>query len=538
MHPSALRPESRPSANRTSRAQRHASESFLGRFLGRFLRRWLGRSLGRSPLVALLSATTLAACTGRTPVTGTVTPTPADTAPPPIQRELRGVWIATVGNIDWPSKNSLTADQQRAELDDLLDRAAAGGFNAVFFHVRPASDAVFESTIEPWASMLTGVQGTNPGYDPLAYAVTAAHARGLELHAWINPFRAGNSKDSASLAPTHLFNTRRDIVRVYGTQLWLDPGEPAVHDHSMRVVNDLVMRYDIDGVHADDYFYPYQQNDAAGRLIDFPDSASYAASGSTLAKDDWRRSNVDRFVARMYRVVPGLAPAIKVGLSPSGIWRPGNPPSVRGLDAYATLYADSRKWLQEGWVDYLAPQLYWAISAPQQSFPDLLDWWYAQNPLQRHVWPGLAAYRVNSGAANALGPTEMVDQILLTRARPSGNGHLMYNATSTLKKLNGAVVGSVASLYAARALAPAAPWLDSAPPQQPRVGVAGATVRLTPGDGEDPRWWVVRWRAGGVWTTRVMFGAQRSLTLDRAPDRVRLNAVDGAGNTSVAADWP
>lgn len=490
------------------------------------------------PALSLCAAAWLAGCAGKATMTGPVAPTPVDTAPPAIQREMRGLWIATVANIDWPSRNTLTADQQRAELDDLIARAAAGGFNTVVFHVRPAADAVYSSALEPWGAMLTGVQGQNPGYDPLSYAVTAAHLRGLEIHAWINPFRGGSSKDSATLAPSHLFNTRRDLLRVYGSQIWLDPGEPAIHDHVMRVISDIVQRYDVDGVHVDDYFYPYQENDAAGRLIDFPDSGSYARSGSTLAKADWRRANVDRFVERMYREVHALRPAMKVGISPFGIWRPGNPATVNGLDAYATIYADSRKWLQQGWVDYLAPQLYWSIAAAQQSFPALLDWWLAQNPVGRHVWPGLAAYRVADGTSGAFSATELPDQIRLTRARAAGTGHLLYNANSTLTKSNGAVVASLAPLYASPALVPAVPWLDATAPQTPSMNVTGRVLQLTPGPGEAPRWWVVRTRASGVWTTRILFGDQRSLTLGVTPERVLLTAVDQAGNASGTAAWP
>ncbi len=462
---------------------------------------------------------------------------PVDTGPPAIQREMRGLWIATVANIDWPSRSTLTAAQQQGELIDLLDRAAASGFNAVMFHVRPAADAVYRSDIEPWGAMLTGTQGADPGYDPLAIAVTEAHARGLEIHAWINPFRAGNAKDTLKLASTHLFNTRRDLLRVYGSQLWMDPGEPAIHDHSMRVVSDIVRRYDIDGVHADDYFYPYQEKDSTGRLIDFPDSASYAKSGSALARDDWRRANVDRFVERMYREVHAIKPTIKVGISPFGIWRPGNPASVAGLDAYATIYADSRKWLQQGWVDYLAPQLYWSIAAPQQSYPALLDWWIAQNTMNRHVWPGLAAYRVGDGTTSAFSTSEIPSQVGMTRDRPARTGHILYNANSTLKKSGGAVAASLASLYANRALVPASPWLDGTPPPAPTVSVAGRTVQMTPAAGDAPRWWVVRSRSTGVWTTRVLFGALRSTTLDLTADRVLLTAVDQAGNTSSTTSW-
>lgn len=449
---------------------------------------------------------------------------------------MRGIWIATVGNGDWPSTNSLTADQQRAELIDVLDRAVAAKFNTVVFHVRPAADAVYASEIEPWGAMLTGTQGKDPGYDPLAFAVQEAHARGLEIHAWINPFRAGNTKDSLLLAPSHLFNVRRDLVRVYGTQLWLDPGEQAVQDQSMRVVADIARRYDIDGMHADDYFYPYRQNDADRKEIDFPDSASYSRSGTTLSRDDWRRSNVDRFIERMYREVHAIKPMVKVGISPFGIWRPGYPSSVVGLDAYQSIYADSRKWLQSGWVDYFVPQLYWTINSPGQSYPALLDWWLSQNSMNRHIWPGLAAYRTNSGAANQFTSSEIAEQISLTRTRNGGTGVVWFNMRSTLKG-DAPVTGLIGDLYATQALVPAYPWLDNIAPTVPTISVSGGMVQVTPGAGEWPRWWVVRTRSATAWDTRVLFGAARRFQLTPGTDRVFLNAVDAAGNLSASASW-
>ena len=456
---------------------------------------------------------------------------------PPIAREERGVWIATVANIDWPSKTSLTADQQKAELIDLLDRAAAAGFNTIVFQVRPAGDAVYRSSLEPWASLLTGTQGADPGYDPLEFAIEEAHTRGLELHAWINPFRAGKSSDSATMAATHVFNTRRDLVRVYGTQLWVDPGEPEVQDQAIRVVRDIVERYDVDAIHADDYFYPYQEKDSTGRTLDFPDSATYASSGSTLSRDDWRRENINRFVERLYREVHAVKPAVKVGLSPFGIWRPGNPPSVQGLDAYATIYADSRKWFQSGWVDYLAPQLYWAISAPQQSYPALLDWWLGENVLGRALWPGLAAYRVSDGTPRALAANEMEQQVKLTRLRSDGSGEIMFNAAALLRRNDGAVAATLSALYAQRALVPAMPWLGGTPPAAPAVTVSGRTVQLTPAPGDSTRWWYLRARTPSGWTARVYFGTTQSVVLDGDPSWVIVNAVDRAGNTSADAEW-
>ena len=461
-----------------------------------------------------------------------------DTNPPAIQREMRGLWVATVANIDWPSRSALTADQQRAELTSILDRAVAAGFNAIVFHVRPAADAVYRSSIEPWGAMLSGTQGGDPGYDPLAYAVEQAHARGLELHAWINPFRAGNTSDSLRLSPAHLFTTRRDLIRIYGTQLWVDPGESAVHDHVMRVVADIVQRYDIDAIHADDYFYPYPQTDAQNRAIGFPDTTTFVRSGTSLTLGDWRRQNVDRFVERMYREVHALKPTLRVGISPFGIWRPGSPTGVNGLDAYASIYADSRKWLREGWVDYLAPQLYWAIAAPQQSFPALLDWWLGENVRGRHVWPGLAAYRVGDGSSSAFSGAEIPNQIGLTRQRPGGTGHLLYNTTWTLTRNGGAVAASLTSaLYRDRAIPPAASWLDAASPPAPSVTVASNTLSITPVSGESARWWVVRSLAEAGWTTKVVFGSERSVVLAGGTTRVIVNAVDAAGNLSGPSDW-
>ena len=490
-------------------------------------------------LIGVIAATAmpafLSACSSAT--TGPARVTPPDTTPPPLLREMRGLWVATVANIDWPSRATLSAEQQRAELVDILDRANAAGFNTIILQIRPASDAVYASALEPWASMLTGQQGLDPGYDPLAFAVEQAHARGLELHAWINPFRAGNARDTLVLAPSHSFRTRREVVRIYGAQLWLDPGETAVQDHVIAVVRDILQRYDIDGIHADDYFYPYQQFDAGGRLIPFPDSATYARSGSTLSRDDWRRANVDRFVQRLYREAHEVKPTIKVGISPFGIWRPGNPAGVNGLDAYATIYADSRKWLQEGWLDYFAPQLYWAISAPQQSFPALLDWWLAQNPKGRHIWPGLAAYRVGDGTTNEFGSAEIPSQVKLVRVRPSAQGYLLYNTTSTLKRNGGAVAASLAPLHSVRAIPPAFPWLDASPPSPPLLTVAGRTITIYPGEGEPARWWHLRIRIDRRWTTRVIFAETRSLTLDGDPERLIAHSIDMAGNASTPFVW-
>jgi uncharacterized lipoprotein YddW (UPF0748 family) len=468
-----------------------------------------------------------------------------DEVPAPARSEMRGLWVATVGNIDWPSRRGLSEKQQRKELVGILDRAAKIGFNTIVLQVRPAADALYASELEPWAAWLTGTQGESPGYDPLAFAITEAHARGLQLHAWINPFRAGNTADTAVLSPSHVFHARRDLVRVYGSNLWMDPGDPETHERSIRAIRDIVTRYDVDGIHADDYFYPYQISDSLQRVVPFPDDSTYARYGAGQDRDDWRRANIDRFVERMYRTVHEVKPNVVVGLSPFGIWRPGNPESVRGLDAFSTIYADSRKWLQEGWMDYFVPQLYWPIGAPQQSFPALLDWWNAQSTAGRYVWPGLAAYRVQNGSANAFSLDEIPAQMRIVRERLKVPGEVLFNTKSTLYRLDGLIGETVGrEVYGAPAVVPAYSWLDSIAPRPPRIAVDGRTLGLVSPDAV--RWWIVRahlpthwtWtgRKGQQWINRAYLAAN-PVRLETGPDRVLVQAVDAAGNQSAVAEW-
>lgn len=344
--------------------------------------------------------------------------------------EFRGAWIATVHNIDWPSKPGLSANAQKAELIAILDRAAELKLNAILLQVRPGSDALYTSANEPWSQFLTGTQGTSPGYDPLEFAVSEAHARGIELHAWINPFRAATNT-TTKLAPNHVAQAHPDWVRRYGGQLWVDPGEPAAREYVLGVIGDIVRRYEIDGVHIDDYFYPYPVKGGAT----FPDDATWQKYGvqSGLNRGDWRRENINDFVRSMYRTVKAAKPAVRVGISPFGIWRPGVPPTIEAqLDAYGQLFADSRKWLAEGWCDYLAPQLYWGIEPAKQSFPVLLDWWRAQSR-GAAVWPGIETGRVGVNRT----AQEMVDQIALTRRGTASPGHIHWSMKSLMENRGG-----------------------------------------------------------------------------------------------------
>ncbi len=497
---------------------------------------------------ALLAAALSAACSGN-PAPARVGPS-SDSAPPAVQREFRGVWVASVANIDWPSRPGLPVARQQAELLAMLDRARALGLNAVILQVRPAADALYASELEPWSEYLTGEQGRapEPFYDPLELAVTEAHRRGLELHAWFNPYRARHPSATGSEAAGHVSRASPELVKRYGGFLWMDPGEPEVQERSIAVMLDVVRRYDVDGIHIDDYFYPYPERDPAGRVIDFPDEPSwtrYRQAGGRLARDDWRRSNVDRFVERVYREVKRAKPWVKFGVSPFGIWRPGYPEQARtGFDQYGQIYADARKWFVEGWLDYFTPQLYWPIAQTAQSYPVLLRWWAEQNARGRHLWPGNFTSRVAWGDRPFWPSSEVIGQIYVTRGHPgaTGNVHfsmraLMGNADSLAEKLAG-------QAYREPALVPSSPWLYGGAPGRPRVevrgGAGGAELALEPGGGAQPTWWTVRSRFGAGWRREVLPGWARTHTVaadstGAAPAEVWVAAVDRVGNEGLPA---
>ena len=344
--------------------------------------------------------------------------------------EFRGAWVASVHNLDWPSRPGLSAAEQKAELRTILNRAADLKLNAILLQVRPASDALYASRHEPWSAFLSGEQGVGPGYDPLAYAISEAHARGIALHAWVNPFRAATGS-KAPPAANHVSRRHPEWIRTYAGQKWVDPGEPEARRYVLDVILDIVRRYDIDGLHIDDYFYPYPKGGA-----DFPDGATWARHGvgSGLSKADWRRNNINRFVAEMYRAVKAEKPSVKVGISPFGIWRPGVPATTEAqLDCYGQLFADSRKWLAEGWCDYLAPQLYWSCEPAKQSFPVLLQWWRAQSTAGKPIWPGIATERIGSSRP----ASEIARQIALTREGTAQPGHIHWNMKALMRNQGG-----------------------------------------------------------------------------------------------------
>ena len=344
----------------------------------------------------------------------------ADYAPgrvkvPEPRREFRAAWIATVHNLDWPSTYTLSPQQQREEMIALLDLAASTGLNAVIFQVRTECDAFYKSSLEPWSFFLTGQMGVPPsdGYDPLTFAIHEAHRRGIELHAWFNPFRASATERSPK-SSKHITKTHSSLMLASGTMKWGNPGSDFIRQRAIDVMVDVARRYDVDGIHIDDYFYPYPKT-SGGKVYDqFDDSTSfraYQSKGGKLNVRDWRRSNINSFVSSLYSSIKSTKSWVDVGISPFGIWRPGYPSSVAaGLDAYDHIFADSRYWLNQGWLDYFSPQLYWRIDPPDQSFTALHQWWTSENKKGRHLWPGIASSRILSSEDKGRPSSETIRQ--------------------------------------------------------------------------------------------------------------------------------
>ncbi len=470
------------------------------------------------------------------------TPLPAQSLPalPAIRREARAAWTASVSNIDWPTGTGLTTAQQQSQLTGLMDNLVAANMNQMYLQVRPACDAFYVSSIEPWSQWLRGTQGRapSPSYDPLAFAVTEARKRGIELHAWINPYRAALDTTTSTKAANHISRTRPDLVRNYGSLMILDPGEPDSPAYVISVIRDIVRRYDVDGIVFDDYFYPYPIT-SGGSTVPFPDSTSYAkytAAGGTMSLGDWRRDNVNRMVRDVNLMIKQEKPTLRFGIAPFGIWRPGNPSGVSGLDSYSEIYADSRKWLQQGWLDYFSPQLYWPTTSTGQPYGALLTWWTQQNTLGRHMWPSNYTSRVNDGTASAFTVSELQQQINVTRSTAGATGNVHFSIKTLRDNKGGLTTALKGNQYAAAALVPATTWLDSTPPPAPVVtpgAVSGAnrTVSWSAATGaEAARWWTLYSLELGVWMPRVIPGPTTSATIPATATAVAVRAVDALGN--------
>jgi len=388
------------------------------------------------------------------------------------KRELRAVWIATVGNIDWPSRQGLSAQQQQQEFISQLNFLQRSGFNAVIVQVRPAADAFYPSPYEPWSKYLTGKQGQPPfpKYDPLEFMINETHKRNMEFHAWFNPYRALVSSSSNPNPPNHATRTHPEWVISYGGKSYFDPGNPEVREYILKVILDAVERYDIDAVHIDDYFYPYP---VAGKP--FPDQRSYAKYNNGQSREDWRRGNVNLFISQLNTNIKKEKPWVKFGVSPFGIWRniADDPEgsATRGSSCYDDLYSDVRLWIERKWIDYVAPQLYWEHGHRAAAYDVLLPWW-KKNSGQRQLFIGLGLYRMQDArTAPWNSPNEILKQIRAARAIHT-NGFIFYSA-SVFNKIGPAITDSLQQRYFGTiAIPPAMPWIDPTPPPAPEARIA------------------------------------------------------------------
>lgn len=394
-------------------------------------------------------------------------------------RELRGAWIPTVFNISWPSRSTLSMSAQQNELRDLLDVAQQAGLNTVFFQIRSEADAFYPSDIEPWSRFLTGTMGRDPGWDPLAFAIEEAHKRGLELHAWLNPYRALASGNSSLANSSHIIHAQPHLTHYYNNLYWIDPGLLEGQAHTVAVIHDILARYDVDGIHFDDYFYPYPSNDP------FPDAATYQAyrnGGGTLSLGDFRRQNVHDLVETVYQLISQERPDVRFGISPFGIYRPGIPEGITGLDQYAAIYADPLRWLEEGWVDYIAPQLYWPTTQTAQAYEVLLHWWADQaRAAGKDLYVG--NYTSQLGSSSAWTVAEILKQIRLTRqARDkSALGNIHYHINPLKQNQLGITTSLVSEFYKRPAAAPPIPGALGRPPM-PRLSVSDQGVKYEGSD--------------------------------------------------------
>jgi uncharacterized lipoprotein YddW (UPF0748 family) len=388
--------------------------------------------------------------------------------------EFRAVWIATVNNTDWPSSKYLSADQQKQEFIDILTQQRQIGMNAVIVQIRPAADAFYQSKYEPWSEFLTGSQGVAPSpfYDPLQFMIEETHKRGMEFHAWINPYRAVFGPTS-SIASNHITKQHPEWFVKYGDRKYFNPGIPEVMRYLTNVVIDIITRYDIDGIHMDDYFYPYK---IPGK--EFPDYRAYEQHGSGLSKDAWRRSNCDSVVKMIHDAIIAYKPMIKFGISPFGVWRNSSvdehgSDTRAGQTCYDDLYADILLWLKKGWVDYVAPQLYWEIGNRLCDYQTLLDWWSA-NSYGKQLYIGHGIYRTFEKPTPAWrNPNEIPNEIKLLRDDANVQGSVFYSSKYLLYNPNGWVDSLRFNYYRAPALIPPMNWIDTTAPQHPHITKLG-----------------------------------------------------------------
>ncbi|MFF6989720.1 family 10 glycosylhydrolase [Streptomyces sp. NPDC010273] len=407
------------------------------------------RAFAMAAVSTLATTGSAAADTGRGPATA---------GRPRAVTEMRGVWLATVANRDWPSRPGLTPAQQRAELIGHLDTAVRDRLNTVMFQVRPTADALWPSPYEPWSQYLTGTQGKSPGWDPLKTAVEEAHVRGLQLHAWFNPYRIANNTDLTKLVASHPARKHPDWVVAYGGKLYYNPGLPQVRAFVEDAILDAVKKYPVDGVHFDDYFYPYP---VAGQTFD--DDAAYDAYGGGFGdRAAWRRDNIDKLIRETAARIEQVRPGTRFGISPFGVWRnsatdPRGSDTRAGVQTYDDLCADTRKWVRENWIDYIVPQLYWNIGFAAADYAKLVPWWAeVARGTKTRLYAGEALYKAGDPAQPAAwqDPAELSRHLTLAAKYPEVGGHVFFAARDVAVDSFGAMARVVADHYQVPAKAP------------------------------------------------------------------------------------
>jgi uncharacterized lipoprotein YddW (UPF0748 family) len=383
--------------------------------------------------------------------------------------EFRGVWIATVSNVDWPNRGSWDESHQKEQFLRLLDFHRKNGLNAVIVQVRPAADAFYPSPYEPWSQWLTGVQGKAPDYDPLKWMIDETHKRGMEFHAWLNPYRAVFNVKSSSVTADHITKKHPEWFLTYGDTKYFDPANKEGQKFVVDVVHDIVKRYDVDGIHMDDYFYPYP---LPGK--EFPDDASYRKSGTTLSKADWRRSNTDSIIRAIGQAIKHENKYVKFGISPFGVWRNKSVDPERGSNTlagptnYDYLYADILLWLEKGWIDYVTPQIYFNIGHSKVDFKTTTDWW-AKYSYGRHVYVGHGIYKAVERDAQWRKPSELPDQISYLRQNEDVQGSVLYSSRSIGLNPYGWVDSLRNNYYKYPALVPPMKWISDEKPRMPLI---------------------------------------------------------------------
>ncbi len=422
----------------------------------------------------------------QSPATSNCTPSPRYA-----KTDFRGMWIASVVNLDWPARKGQSVQAQQQQLIDYFDLAKRNNFNAVVLQVRPAADTFWPSDKEPWSRWLTGKQGQDPGYDPLAFATQEAHKRGLQLHAWFNPYRVTMGKSLKGLTPNHPARVNPDWVIRKDGKWYYDPGNPAVRAHVVDVIMEAVERYDIDGIHFDDYFYPYP---GSGRP--FKDTKSFKQYGTQYAnRGDWRRANTDALVKELSDRIEATKPWVQFGISPFAVWRnkatdPQGSDTRAGVQNYDQLYADTRKWVREGWIDYIAPQIYWTRGFEVADYEKITRWWANEIDIAKAnghnvgLYIGEATYRAGTNTTRDWRKKNvLVKHRKFTRTFPQVGGAIYFSARHVKDDRRGTTSRLVNRFYSRPAIAPVFGNPTGAPPAPPtNVRSRGGQLTWASGD--------------------------------------------------------